>query len=303
MRQPQPFLHVILATTLVFTSLIVGINAHSRGVSARVLTFQIDATATPISPSATPAISSTLSPTSTVLPFIQGPFEIGRSAKNRPIQAYQVGHGPIKRAVIGAIHGGFERNTITLMNQMLTYLRRNPQLVPPQISLYIVPVMNPDGNAAGTDRVRGRMNGNGVDLNRNWDYQWNITATHGNRVVSGGAGPFSEPETRAVRDFIETNKMDAVIFYHSQFDAVFSGTGHDTSKTVELALYMAQATGYRYRPEGVVGQLTTGDSIDYLTAKAGIAAIEIELLTQRSIDWDRNLPGLIAFLSWGLDKP
>ena len=237
----------------------------------------------------------------TPAPLIQGPFEIGRSAKNRPIQAYRIGHGPIKRALIGGIHGGFERNTATLLNQMLAHLRRNPKEVPSQLTLYIVPMMNPDGNAAGTDRVRGRMNGNGVDLNRNWDYQWNITATHGNREVFGGTEPFSEPESRAVRDFIEQNKMDAVIFYHSAFDAVFSGARHDNNKTVELALYMAEATGYRYRPEGVIGQLTTGDSIDYLTAKAGITAIEIELLTRQSIDWNRNLKGLKAFMVWNLE--
>ena len=277
--------------------------ASAPAIFVVVFAFAVIAALSPIADAQQPNITATRrpGPTATKMPFIQGPIEIGRSAKHRPIHAFQVGNGPIKRALIGAIHGGYERNTATLLNQMLTYLRRNPQLVPPQMTLYIVPVMNPDGNAAGTDRARGRMNGNGVDLNRNWDYQWNITATHGTREVNAGTAPFSEPETRAVRDFIETNQMDAVIFYHSQFDAVFSGAGHDNTKTVELAQYMAEATGYRYRPEGVVGQLTTGDSIDYLTVKAGITAIEIELLTQYSIDWDRNLRGLKAFLVWGLE--
>jgi len=305
MRQKEPFTHRVVSPSrmpprtpshlgsvavLLMLAVFAGVIAEVSQVNGATGIFQANSTATPRP-----------GPTAIKMPFIQGPIEIGRSAKNRPIHAYQVGNGPIKRGLIGAIHGGYERNTFTLMNEMLAYLRRNPQLVPPQITLFIVPLMNPDGNAAGTDRVRGRMNGNGVDLNRNWDYQWNITATHGTRVVSGGTAPFSEPESRAVRDLIEMNKMDAVIFYHSAFDAVFSGAGHSNTKTIELAKYMAEATGYRYRPEGVVGQLTTGDSIDYLTAKAGITAIEIELLTQRSIDWDRNLRGLKAFLVWDLE--
>jgi hypothetical protein len=58
-------------------------------------------------------------------------------------------------------------------------------------------------------------------LNRNWDYQWQMTATHGMRVVSAGSYPFSEPETAALRDFILLNDVELVIFYHSAMGVVF----------------------------------------------------------------------------------
>lgn len=62
---------------------------------------------------------------------------------------------------------------------------------------------------------------------------------------------------------------------------------------------MAKATGYLYRPEGVVGQITTGDAIDYLTSQ-GIDAIEVELTTHQATDWKQNLSGLKLFLSWDI---
>jgi LysM repeat protein len=261
------------------------------------------ATVTPrVIPTSTPepilAVASNSSPTP-VLPFISNSFTIGASAQGRSLEAYQVGHGPIKRALIGAIHGGYEWNTYALMTHTLEYLRTNQDFVPPEITLYIIPLANPDGYAAGTDRVNGRVNGNGVDLNRNWDYQWQITATHGTRPVSAGASAFSEPETIALRDFIMKNGIQSVIFYHSAFASVFQGAGITNSQTVELAKLIAQATGYRYAPEGVPGQITTGDAIDWLTMQ-GVTAIEVELTTHQDIDWKQNLNGLHAFLNWNL---
>jgi LysM repeat protein len=233
------------------------------------------------------------------LPFISDPFTIGTSVNGLPLEAYQVGHGPIKRALIGAIHGGYEWNTYALMTNTLEYLRTNQDFVPPEITLYIIPLANPDGYAAGTDRVKGRVNGHDVDLNRNWGYQWQMTATHGTRPVSAGAYAFSEPETIALRNFIIDNKIQSVIFYHSAYAAVFQGAGITDTKTVELAQLITKATGYRYAPEGVPGQITTGDAIDWLTMH-GVTAIEVELATHQDIDWKQNLNGLRAFLRWDL---
>jgi len=226
----------------------------------------------------------------------------GRSFGGRPLWAYRLGNGPIARALVGGIHGGYEWNTTALMSKTLSYLAETPAEIPAALTLYIIPLANPDGAAAGTDRVRGRMNGNGVDLNRNWDYHWQITATHGIAPVFAGAYPFSEPETAALRDFIFEHRISAVIFYHSAYSAVFAGAGRDTSRTEELARLIAAATGYRYTPEGIPGQITTGDAIDYLTVNS-ITAIEVELSTHETLDWERNLKGLRAFLNWDLPEP
>lgn len=227
-------------------------------------------------------------------------FEIGRSAEDRPIMAYRFGDGPVKRALIGGIHGGYELNTIQLMSETIGFLGTNPGEIPDHVTLFIVPMMNPDGFFGGRDRINGRLNGNRVDLNRNWDYQWSEQAWHGRWPVSGGVMPFSEPETRAIRQFIFDEEIDAVIFYHSAFGAVFSGANRDVSASEALAKMVAGVTGYRYEPDGIPGQIMTGNAIDWLTGQ-GIDAIEIELTNHRDIDWLQNLRGIRAFLNWKSD--
>ncbi|MBI5564739.1 MAG: hypothetical protein HY870_07590 [Chloroflexi bacterium] len=247
-----------------------------------------------IAPTAAPA---QIEAASVVMAAPDGPLTYGRSFEGRPLRAYRLGSGPVARAVIGGLHGGYEWNTTDLMSHTLEHFTTSPELISDEVTLYVIPLANPDGTAAGTDRVYGRMNGNGVDLNRNWGYQWQMTATHGARPVFAGTAPFSEPETRALRDFIEERQISAAIFYHSAGAVIYSGAGITTSQTVELAQFMAQHTGYRYAPEGVPGQITTGDAIDYLTT-VGVTAIEIELTTHTALDWERNLKALLAFLEW-----
>jgi hypothetical protein len=247
----------------------------------------------PIAITATP--DQTTQAASVVMSTHAGPLTYGHSSEGRPLVAHRLGSGPDVRAIIGGLHGGYEWNTTTLMSRTLEHFTATPELIPDDVTLYVIPLANPDGAAAGTDRVYGRMNGNGVDLNRNWDYHWQMTATHGTRPVYAGAAPFSEPETQALRDFIEEREISTAIFYHSAGAVIYSGAGITTSQTVELAQFMAEQTGYRYAPEGVPGQITTGDAIDYLTT-IGITAIEIELTTHAALDWERNLQALKAFL-------
>ncbi|MGD2251599.1 MAG: M14 family metallopeptidase [Anaerolineales bacterium] len=269
---------------------------------ASSIVFDPTATATATStPTATPIPTTPPTPTATPRPLMEGPFTIGTSVLGRPLEAYRIGKGPIARAIIGGIHGGYEWNTTVLVNQLIEYFWASPELVPSEVTLYLIPCANPDGAAAGTDRVHGRMNANGVDLNRNWDYEWQSVASHGPWPVSGGTAPFSEPETAALRDFILSRGIQAAIFYHSALSAVFSGAGKETTKTEELALLMVQYTGYRYMPNGIPGQITTGDAIDWLTS-IGITAVEIELTTHEDIDWSRNLQAMLAFLQWDLPE-
>ena len=163
--------------------------------------------------SSRPALAAARSSTASAAPAVefQEPIVYGRSFAGRPLLAYRLGQGPVARALIGGLHGGYEWNTTALMSQTLEYLTASPDSVPEELTLYIIPLANPDGAAAGTDRVAGRMNANGVDLNRNWDYRWQPTATHGIHPVDAGAFPFSEPETAALRDFVFERDIRAAI--------------------------------------------------------------------------------------------
>ena len=65
--------------------------------------------------------------------------------------------------------------------------------------------MNPDGFAH-----RERTNAHGVDLNRNSPEHW----------AGAGARPWSEPETRAIRDLILRELPVLSIYYHQPFGLV-----------------------------------------------------------------------------------
>jgi hypothetical protein len=248
-------------------------------------------TATPTQPPPQPT------PTPPPPPFSNGPSILGRSAGGRDLIFYRLGTGPSVRAIIGGIHGGYEPNTAVFVSQTLAYLQENPAMVPPSITLYIVPLLNPDGFIAGRDAVHGRMNANGVDLNRNWDYQWQMTATHGYRPVSAGAYPFSEPETAALRDLVLERGVETALVYHSGLACIFSAANTTKTATLELAEMMSEITGYPHVLEGVPGQITTGDAIDWMSVQ-GITAIEVELTNHDDPEWERNIKGVIAFLNW-----
>lgn len=74
--------------------------------------------------------------------------------------------------------------------------------LPADLHLTVIPLLNPDGWAAGT-----RRNAGGVDLNRNFPWQWR-------RGRAGGPGPASEPETRAAMWMLGNERPDLVIWVH-----------------------------------------------------------------------------------------
>lgn len=137
-------------------------------------TLTIAPTVTP-SPTATPGAtaSPTAQPTATLLPTItptpiaqsQGPVIIGFSVGGRPLEVYQFGSGPSERLIVAGIHGN-EWNTIVLANELIAHLQSHPEIIPADITLYILPNLNPDGEARG-HVAEGRTNDHGVDLNRN----------------------------------------------------------------------------------------------------------------------------------------
>jgi protein MpaA len=75
-------------------------------------------------------------------------------------------------------------------------------------SIYVVPNLNPDGFA-----LRTRLNGRGVDLNRNFPAGWRSIASRGSPQYSGPR-PFSEPETRLAAHLIRWLRPRVTIWFH-----------------------------------------------------------------------------------------
>lgn len=172
------------------------------------------------------AESSSVSAESIITPRI-----IGTSVEGRPIEAYRRGTpGGTVVLVIGAIHGD-ESAGMDVVSNLLT------ADIPKGIDLWLVPSMNPDGVAHQT-----RTNANGVDLNRNFPYQWKRINSLGSWQYSGKAKA-SEPETKAMVKFIRQIKPTLGIWYHQDLNIISPGIGTDG----ELRARYSQLSGIPLR--------------------------------------------------------
>ncbi len=224
---------------------------------------------------------------------------IGYSVEGRPITAHRIGDGPLKVVLVGDIHGGFEANTHVLAQQLLVHFQAHPAEVPADVSLWIIPTMNPDGLAAGT-----RWNARNVDLNRNADTDldgcagndWSpdTVGLEGPHPGAGGAYPFSEPEIRAVRDFLADAWI--AVFYHSAAEAIYGDNCQRHLPSTRLAAILSEATGYPVPPDGWTSYPITGEIGDYLAGE-GVASVTVELTDHDDPELDRNLAGVKALLA------
>lgn len=262
------------------------------------------ATATPIRRSVTlepehPAQPITHNPTSTPLVLLNGqrPERIGYSMEGRPLEVYMFGDGEQERMIVAGIHGGDEWNTITLANQLIRHLDQNPQIIPDDVTLYIMPNLNPDGEARAHDKY-GRLNHNGVDLNRNfpvnWKLDWNRAGCWNYLPTSGGTGPGSEVETQAVMSFISSHKIQALISYHSAALGAFPGGFPWETASTRLAQSIAEVTSYPFPPIDT-GCAYSGTLADYAVS-VGVAAVDLELTNHFDTDFDENLQVLDVLL-------
>jgi predicted deacylase len=212
---------------------------------------------------------------------------------------YRYGGGPSKRLIVAGIHGGYEWNTIALAHQLMSHLQVHPELVPPEVSLYLLPAFNPDGHARSLSYA-GRANENGADLNRNWpslwQEEWPTTGCWSYLPIHGGSAPASEPEVAALLEFILNNDIEAIISYHSAALGIFPGGQPPLPESVSLAEAVAEVAPYPYPPINA-GCLYTGQFADW-AAKAGIPALDVELTNHRDTDLEINLRVLAAFLNW-----
>jgi len=255
-----------------------------------------------------PTVTSTLTAVATeeIVHYVVG--TIGDSSRGFPLSTYQFKDGPQHIVIVGGIHGGYEWNTILLAYELISYFQDHPAAVPDTITLTFIPSANPDGQELVTgktgpftladlaqDTIPGRFNGNGVDLNRNWDCNWLPEATWRGRLVSGGEAVFSEPETIVLRDFLLQHQPEAVIFLHSAANGVFaSGCPQTDQASMDLARIYAEAAGYAAY-ERFSSYEVTGDAGDWLTTQ-GITSISIELKNHENLDLEKNLGGMLAVL-------
>jgi hypothetical protein len=247
----------------------------------------------------TPPVFET--PTPFVLAYGPRPAVIGFSVAGRPIEAYTFGKGRKQYLLVAGIHGGYEGNTIALANEFITYVIDNPDLISEEVTLYIIRNMNPDAEARSND-VDGRVNNNGVDLNRNfpsdnWAAEWDRDGCWVYLPTTGGAYGGSEPETRTVMSFIAGHHIQGLISYHSAALGIFPGGVPWEESSKRLAAKLNKVTGYPYPPIDT-GCEYTGTLADWAVENGVGAAVDMELSDHKNTDFKQNLEALKVLLNF-----
>ena len=136
--------------------------------------------------------------------------------------------------------------------------------------ILIVPMVNPDGREANT-----RGNSRGVDLNRNYGFEWNAT---------GGANPFSEPEIQAMRNLHMRGPYVASMDYHSGTVCALYVWGFTTMAAMDSVAIRRACALYDTTFQGGYGQISRylyqvwGGSTDYYYGCGGdLLALAAEL--------------------------
>jgi len=134
---------------------------------------------------------------------------IGRSVKGRKIHAWHRGERGKPRVVLISTMHGNEPATRQILRELWRAKRIRG------VDLWVVPVYNPDGLARGT-----RKNARGVDLNRNFPYNWaDLDGSY-----ESGPKPASEPETRAMMRFLREVEPRRILSFHQPLYGVDTDT-------------------------------------------------------------------------------
>ena len=237
---------------------------------------------------------------------------IGTSVLGREIQAYTYGNGDTHLLFVGGIHGGYEWNSVLLAYSFMDYLSSNPTFISDNLRITVIPSLNPDGlydviqkegrfalsDVPTSSTALGRFNARDVDLNRNFDCKWKPESTWRSEVVSAGAAPFSEPEAKALQTFVVKSAPDAVVFWHSQANAVYASECENgiLPETLAIMNTYSKAAGYT-AVDSFDAYPVTGDAEGWL-ASINIPAITVELKTHETIEWAQNLAGIKALVGY-----
>ncbi len=147
-------------------------------------------------------------------------------------------------------------------------------------AVYFIPAVNVDGiNIALKEKPLYKANSRGVDLNVNFDARWGEGAL--NTCEKGdenfiGDSPFSESETRAIRDFTLKVMPTATVSYHAKGEEIYWHFYQDEEREKRdflLARNLAIKTGYALKKT----PNSAGGYKDWCIEKLGIPSFTIEV--------------------------
>ncbi len=203
-----------------------------------------------------------------------------------------------KNVLYTALHHAREPISMQQLVYFMWYMLENYATDPmvknllDKTQLYFIPCVNPDGyaynvqvspNGGGMWRKNRRPMGEnqfGIDLNRNYGYEWGHNGSGSSddpaSDIYRGQAAFSEPETQAVRWFCENHEIFSALNYHSFGDYLIypwgytpDVTGHDKHfKSLAKSLTFEKRILYGTSRETVL-YMTNGDADDWMYGETG----------------------------------
>ncbi len=220
--------------------------------------------------------------------------QLGESVRGAPILAVRFGAGGRALRVLGGHHGD-EESSVEVALRLAEAVASGAVTLPEDTELWVVPLVNPDGLDTGT-----RTNANGVDLNRNYGWEWSPDEPN------SGDAPFSEPETRAVRALARARSFDAGLSLHSgaqNIGWVWNWTAE--TRPVEEPLLADLADAYAaacdapdfWITNGADWYETRGDTTDWTYGAWGAYDFTLELTVDKSPPAEE----VATYVAWHLD--
>lgn len=232
------------------------------------------------------------------------PFSIGPSIQGNELWVVKISDNPeidenepevFYNGLIHAREPMSLENLLYFMHYLTDNYPQNPEVafLVENREMFFLPIINPDGylynesirpSGGGVWRKNMRDNNNsntfepeydGVDLNRNFSYMWGYDSL-GSSPDPGsetyrGIGPFSEPETQRVRDFVNSREFTIALNYHSygnlyvhawSYDYFLYTPDHDLFS--ELGWELSAFNGYIVGPGWMNLYTTNGGANDWM---------------------------------------
>ncbi|XP_065344043.1 carboxypeptidase B-like [Cloeon dipterum] len=226
---------------------------------------------------------------------------IGKTVENRDIQMLKISSGGNENKTAIFIDGGMHARewitpaAVTYIIKELVDNRAKYRSFVDDVDFHIVPLVNVDGYEYSHTRDRlWRKNRadlwgpcNGVDLNRNFGYKWGTSGSSfiGCSQIYRGSAGFSEPESKAIRDYIMESaaNFQAYLSFHSYGQLILYPYGYannelpsDANDLKRLGNAAASAvrklskTRYTVGNSAEVLYRSSGASDDWAKGEAGI---------------------------------
>ena len=256
---------------------------------------------------------------------------IGTTIEGRTIWAFKVSDNPLtdedepEVLFTGLTHA---REPLGMMNQFYfaQYLCENYGLdslatyLVNKREIWFIPFINPDGyvynetiapSGGGMHRKNRRDTGcgngtsRGVDLNRNYSYNWgadnNGSSPNPCSNTFRGDSAFSEPESATIRDFILAHPFANVLHYHAYGNILIHSWGDgsyppepDLTTLREIGAAITRQNGYAVGT-GIetLGYGVNGDAVDWSYGVGGLIAYTPEVGSSVDGFWpseDRVIP-------------